>query len=293
MRLALVSVRSTPANEGLAAARHELGRWELMAPDEALEALQSGDVALGRLDVLPSLDGIDDGLWALRALAARDVIVLNEAGALLAAHDKLLTARVLRRHGVPHPTTRHVRPGWPLPLVDGPVVVKPRFGSWGRDVYRCESVESLRATLELVRERDWFQRNGALVQELVEPQGYDLRILVAAGRVAGAAYRVAASGEWRTNVALGGVRRRVSAIPDEAGTIALAAARALGADLVGVDLLPDGAGGWLVLEVNGAVEFSSEYAVGCDVFADVASLLARAAHMRLAPSPSERPLAGA
>jgi [lysine-biosynthesis-protein LysW]--L-2-aminoadipate ligase len=293
MRFALVSVRMTATNEGLAAARHEHGRWEPMTPDEALDALRPGDVALGRLDVLPTLDGVDDGLWALGALAARDVVVLNAPGALLAAHDKLLTARLLRRHGIPHPATRHVRPGRPLPVVDSPVVVKPRFGSWGRDVHRCDGTESLRATVALVRDRGWFCRDGALVPELVEPQGYDLRVLVAGGRVAGAAFRVAAQGEWRTNVALGGARRPVADVPHEAGMVALAAARAVGADLVGVDLLPDGTGGWVVLEVNGAVEFSPEYAVGCNVFADVASLLARVAVRRLAAPPAELPLAGA
>jgi len=82
-----------------------------MTPRRALEVLQPGDAALGRLDVLPTLDGMDDGLWALGALAARGVHVLNDPAALLAAHDKLLTARVLRRRDVVHPATTHVRAG--------------------------------------------------------------------------------------------------------------------------------------------------------------------------------------
>ena len=42
-----------------------------MTPKQALERLGPGDAVLGRLDVLPTLDGMDDGLWALGALAAR------------------------------------------------------------------------------------------------------------------------------------------------------------------------------------------------------------------------------
>ena len=187
--------------------------------------LRPGDAALGRLDVLPTLDGMDDGLWALGALAARGVVVLNDPPSLLAAHDKLLTARLLRRHGLPHPATGHVRGGQTAPLFDRPVVLKPRFGSWGSEVYRCDDADALVAALAEVRDTRWYRRHGAIIQDLVPPQGYDLRVLVAAGRVVGAAFRVAAPGEWRTNIALGGVRRPVAEPPREAAALALEAAR--------------------------------------------------------------------
>ena len=182
---------------------------------------------------------MDDGLWALGALAARGVHVLNEPASLLAAHDKLLTARLFRRRSIPHPVTIHVRDGRPIAEPRYPVVLKPRFGSWGLEVCRCEDRPSLVEALARVRETAWYRRHGALVQELVPPQGYDLRVLVAAERVVGAVYRVAAEGEWRTNVALGGVRRPVIEPPLEAFALAVAAARATGSALVGVDLLPD------------------------------------------------------
>jgi glutathione synthase/RimK-type ligase-like ATP-grasp enzyme len=60
--------------------------------------------------------------------------------------------------------------------------------------------------------------------------------------------------------------------PPAAAALALAAADAVGGDLVGVDLLPID-DGWTVLEVNGAVDFTLAYA-DCDVFeAAVAALL--------------------
>ncbi len=282
MRFALVACRATSTNEALAAARDGDSAWELMSPERALEVLQPGDAALGRLDVLPTLDGVDDGLWALGALAARGVAVLNEASSLLATHDKLLTARLLHRVGVVHPLTRHVRANRPLPALRPPVVVKPRFGSWGQDVYRCEDARSLHATLARLAETPWYPSQGALVQELVPPRGYDLRILVAEARIVGAVYRVATAGEWRTNVALGGVRQAVPDLPSEACMLALAAARASGASLVGVDLLPRPGGGWIVLELNGAVEFTDEYALSGDVFAEVTRELEGAAVAALA-----------
>jgi [lysine-biosynthesis-protein LysW]---L-2-aminoadipate ligase len=274
MRLGLIACRGTPTNDALVERSAADDRWELMSPREALELLRPGDAALGRLDVLPTLDGMDDGLWALGALAARGVVVLNDPPALLAAHDKLLTARVLERNGLPHPVTRHVGEGRSIPLPDRPVVVKPRFGSWGRDVYRCDLPSQLDAALDAVRHTGWYRRHGVLVQDLVPPQGYDLRVVVVAGRVVGAVYRVAARGEWRTNIALGGVRRPVSEPPRSAAALAVEAANAAGIALAGVDLLPDGRGGWVIAELNGAVEFNEEYASWGDVYSDAATLLA-------------------
>ena len=277
MRFALVAVRSTQTNGSLAWANVDGVCWEQMTPEEALGRLRAGDAALGRLDVLPTLDGIDDGMWALGALQARGVTVLNDVSALYATHDKLLTARLLRRVGLPHPRTAHVRPDRPFAAVRPPVVVKPRFGSGGQGVTWCADEDELVETLSSLSSTPWFERQGVLVQELVPPQGYDLRILVAAGRVVGAIFRIAADGEWRTNVALGGVRRPVPDPPQAACEIALAAARAAGAALVGVDLVPDADGDWTVIELNGAVEFTHEYEPGGDVFASASRALVRSA----------------
>jgi len=281
MRFALITCRPTPTNDALAARSSADAVWEQMTPKQALDELVAGDAALGRLDVLPTLDGMDDGLWALGALAARGVIVLNDPPALLAAHDKLLTARVLRRHDVPHPRTAHIR-GWgSVPAPGRPVVVKPRFGSWGKEVHRSDGTAEFDAALAGVRDTNWYRRHGVLVQDLVPPQGYDLRIIVAAGRVIGAVYRVAAPGEWRTNIALGGVRRSVSEPPPAAAALAIEAAAVAGIDLAGVDLLPDGRGGWIVAELNGAVEFTEEYSSWGDIFSETATILVEAAREQL------------
>jgi RimK family alpha-L-glutamate ligase len=276
MQLAIVTQRATETSLGIAAAAPE-GVWmRLLAPEQVVAQLRSGDAALGRLDVLETLDGIDDGLWALGSLAARGIRTLNRAATLLAAHDKLLTARLLQRAGLPHPRTRLLSPGGPVPELRLPVVLKPRFGSWGRDVVRCDDADGLRRRVRELETRPWFRAHGALVQELVPPQGSDLRIVVAGGSVVGAIERVAAPGEWRTNVALGARRRPVDPHP-LACMLAVEAATAAAADLVGVDLLPDGEQGWVVLELNGAVEFTREYGLDRDPYAAAASALARVA----------------
>ena len=79
------------------------------------------------------------------ALAVR-VTVLNPPAALLGTHDKLLTARILRRGGPPPPVDGAVVRG-PLAVApSAPVVVKPRFGSWGTGVVRCETRTTLHRT---------------------------------------------------------------------------------------------------------------------------------------------------
>lgn len=217
-------------------------------------------------------------MWVLGELAARGVTVLNGASFLLAAHDKLLTARLLHRAGLPHPRTRLLTGERPFSPLRPPVVVKPRFGSWGLAVERCDSERELEETLVALPLQRWYQAQGAIIQELVPPHGFDLRVVVACGYVVGAISRVAAPGEWRTNVSLGAERQRVTP-PPEAAALALAAANATGAALVGVDLLPDGNGRWTVAEINGAVEFNEEYAIDrqANPFADVAFRLAEAA----------------
>ena len=279
-RFAVVASRVTPTNcRLLEAARARGAPASLVRPDEALGRIGPGDIALGRLDVLQSLDGVEPGLGVLQELERAGALLLNGSGALLAAHDKLVTALRLGLAGLPHPPTVHFD-GTACPSLPLPVVVKPRFGSWGRDVVVCRSRFALRRTLRRLRNRPWFQRHGALVQELVPPAGWDLRIVVAGGEVVGAVERWAAGGEWRTNIALGG--KRVPADPPlEARLLAVAAAHAVGTDLAGVDLLPDGSGGFVVLEVNGAVDLTEEYSLGGEaVFERAADALLASGYAR-------------
>jgi len=173
---------------------------------------------------------VEDGLWYLERLAALGVTVLNPPNALRLAHDKLLSATALTAAGLPHPRTLSVGNGNAEPPLPFPFVLKPRFGSWGRDVVLCENRLSWRRALMTLATRDWFSRTGALAQELVPPLGHDLRILVARGKV-------------------------------------------IGGDLVGVDLLPAGPGRYAVLEMNGAVDFTPEYALRGDIFAAATGLL--------------------
>ncbi len=272
--LFLIADRLTPTNASLLAAFRRIGvRAEWLPSGSVERRLRPGDVALARFDVTCGLDGVEPGIWMARRAERRGVRMLNGTDALLLSHDKLATAFALRRLGLPHPRTAQVGDPTDRPPVSFPLVVKPRFGSWGRDVVRCESAGEYRRCLQGLSTRSWFRRHGALVQELVPPRGFDVRIVVASGRVVGAVERRAGAPEWRTNVALGA--SRVPTKPDDdAVELALDAARAVRGDFVGIDLLPAPEGGYTVLEVNGAVDFTEDYSLdGGSVFESAARAL--------------------
>jgi RimK family alpha-L-glutamate ligase len=232
MRLAIVAHQSSPTDDSLVVAGEALGIHTMqLTPREALHSLRPADVALARLDVLETCDGIEDGMRELEKLAAAGVLVLNPPAALACTHDKLLTSRALRRAGLPHPHTWLIADGIPAPVPELPVVLKPRHGSWGRGVTLCRTHDEVQEAT-----RQLYSDHGVLAQELVPPLGWDARLVVVVGGIVGSARRIAAEGEWRTNVSLGGHSVGFAA-PPPARTLAILAADAVHADLVGVDLL--------------------------------------------------------
>lgn len=273
--VAVVAWKPFPSNLPLVEGWRRLGiRAELLRPDDFSRRLGPGDVALVRLDVSPTLDRVEPGLGEIAALRRRGVRLLNSPESLLAAHDKCETAVRLGNAGIPHPRTLHRYRPEDVRAFDPPFVLKPRFGSWGQDVMLCRDLGELERCLATLAARSWFRHHGVLIQELVPPLGYDLRVIVAGERVVGAERRHAAPGEWRTNEALGGRAEQAQPSEQEAA-LAVDGARAIGADLLGVDLLPLPDDGSVVIEVNGAVDFDAEESLpGRNVYADSAEALA-------------------
>jgi ribosomal protein S6--L-glutamate ligase len=133
-----------------------------------------------------------------------------------------------------------------LELVGGtPVVVKLVEGTHGSGVVLAETRKAAESLLAAFHQLDADFCVQAFVKEA---QGEDLRALVVDGRVVAAMRRKAAAGEFRANLHQGGEAFPVILDPVEEET-AIAAARCVGVDVAGVDLLRTSAGP-LVLEVN-------------------------------------------
>ncbi len=161
--------------------------------------------------------------------------------------------------------------------IEPPVVVKPRFGSWGRGIHLCATEQELEETIDELRKQTWFRTRGAIIQELEPTAGQDIRLIVANGRIVGAIRRIARAGDWATSSA-GGGRRPVR--PSNAiVSAAVRAAAAVEADLVGVDIAATH-NRLTVIDVNGCADFTSDYGGETDVFANAASALLEAASSR-------------
>jgi ribosomal protein S6--L-glutamate ligase len=154
-----------------------------------------------------------------------------------------------------------------------PAILKLIQGTQGVGVMIAHSaaeVESILGTL-------WDLGQEILLQEFIsESRGRDLRALVVGDRVVGAMRREAPRGEFRSNLHRGGFGTAVQ-LPPEYEEAAIRAARVIGLDVAGVDLLEAGQGPKIV-ELNSSPGFEGlERATGLDIAGEIVSFAARVA----------------
>ena len=121
-----------------------------------------------------------------------------------------------------------------------------------------------------------------LVQEFIkEARGADIRCFVVGGRVVAAMRRQGREGEFRSNLHRGGSATAVQLSAAETDT-ALRAARTMGLNVAGVDLLRSRRGP-LVLEVNSSPGLEGiETTTGIDIAGEIIEYLARRVRQRKA-----------
>lgn len=220
-------------------------------------------------------------LGVLHALRERGVLVWNDARAIERCVDKSMTSFLLSRAGIATPATwaaesyEQAREIAQRETVNGPLVLKPLFGSQGRGLRLIGKPDDLPQPGNVAGGVYYLQRFVA-----VERDGFhDFRLLVVQGRAIAAMQRHSA--HWITNVKRGG-RPVAAVVSDEMKALAIAAAAAVGADFAGVDILYGADQQPTVLEVNSMPAWSGLQKVAsvniASVFADAltAVLAARA-----------------
>jgi len=204
-----------------------------------------------------SFEQVTKRLTVLHALRELGVPVYNDARAIERSVDKGMTSLLLHAAGIATPPTwateseaearrivvREAAAGHAL-------VLKPLFGSQGKGLQRVGQVSGSFVPLPPLSTPGLNQL--AYLQRFIPPvsdPGFDWRVLVVAGRAVTAMRRV--SRHWVHNVAQGATCQPAALVPALTEP-AEAAARALGMDYAGVDLMPCATGAPVqVIEVNG------------------------------------------
>jgi RimK family alpha-L-glutamate ligase len=194
-----------------------------------------------------SLEQVVFRMDALANLAAAGVRVVNPPRAIEVAVDKYLATTRLHDAGLLVPPTVVCQTAEQALVafgdLGGDVVVKPLFGSEGRGITR---VTDEAVALRVFRSLE--QIGSALyLQQFVPHEGCDWRLLVLGDEVLGMQRRH--PHDWRTNISRGAVGEPLQ-VTAERADLAQRAARAVGATLAGVDLLPGKDGQLYAIEVN-------------------------------------------
>jgi len=190
------------------------------------------------------------GISVVRQFEMSGVYALNGSLAITRARDKLRAHQILSRKKLGMPITGFAHSTSntdDLIKVTGgaPLVIKLLEGAQGKGVVLAETKKAAESVIDAFRGLDAH----FLVQEYIkEAGGADIRCFVIGEKVVATMMRKATDGDFRSNLHSGGVAEKVKITPTERKT-AIAAAKAMGLDVAGVDLIRSDRGP-LVLEVN-------------------------------------------
>lgn len=214
------------------------------------------------------------GTAVLRQFEMMGVYPANESVAISRSRDKLRSLQLLARKGIGLPVTvfahKTSNAEEVIKLVGGPpVIIKLLEGTQGIGVILGETE---RAAESIIQAFGGVNTN-ILVQEFIkEAGGEDIRCLVVGEKVVAAMKRKGKEGEFRSNLHRGGSAEEVKITPAERST-AIAAAKAMGLNVCGVDLLRSNHGP-VVMEVNSSPGLEGvEKATGVDVAGKIIEFL--------------------
>jgi ribosomal protein S6--L-glutamate ligase len=190
------------------------------------------------------------GTAVLRQFEMMGVYPLNESVAITRARDKLRALQLLARKGIGLPVTGFAhKPDDVEDLISmiggAPLVIKLLEGTQGVGVVLAETQQAAESVIEAFM----GLKTNILAQEFIrEAGGADIRCLVIGDKVVAAMKRQAKEGEFRSNLHRGGSANLVRITPEERST-AVRAARTMGLNVAGVDVLRSNHGP-VIMEVN-------------------------------------------
>jgi ribosomal protein S6--L-glutamate ligase len=211
------------------------------------------------------------GSAIVRQFEAQGTFTTTTSIALVRSRDKLRATQLLARAGIDIPKTIFSRGRLSPDEIEGlveelggpPVVIKLARGTHGRGVVLAETRKAAKSVLQGFYVMEEEGTNILLQEYIEEAAGADIRAFVVGGKVIASMERRSSGEDFRSNIHQGGTGSPVK-LSDEERKVAVKAAKAMGLNIAGVDLIRSKRGS-LVLEVNPSPGFAIEQITGRNV----------------------------
>ncbi len=218
------------------------------------------------------------GMRTMRDMERAGVTFVNPPKSIKVSRDKWFTADALQGAGVKTPRTVLARSGSEareaVAELGSPTILKLRIGTEGRGVVKVSNPDEVAPIVDMMA----ASNRNAVVQEFIRFDGppSDVRAFVVGDEVVASMKRTvgeSVNGDFRTNVSNGGSAVPIELDPADART-AVAASKALGLDVAGVDLMGS-PGAYRVIEGNSGPGQKIIDITGIDVADHIAALAIR------------------
>lgn len=208
------------------------------------------------------------GTAVVRQLEAQGVYTLSSSIAITRSRDKLRSMQLLAKAGVGIPKTVFSRNSTDIDdLIEkiggAPAIIKLARGTHGNGVVLAETKKAAKSVLQAFYLSNEDGTNVLLQEFVKESAGVDIRTFVVGSRVVASMKRQSLDDDFRSNLHKGGEGTPIK-LTDEERKVAIKAAKAMGLNVAGVDIMRS-ARGPLVLEVNSSPGFGIEQITGRDV----------------------------
>lgn len=241
---------------------------------------QNNPVVLYHGEVLKGFDAIIPriassftryGSAIVRQFETQGIYTTTTSIALVRSRDKLRATQLLARAGIDIPKTIFSRGSLNSEEIEvlveelggPPIVIKLARGTHGRGVVLAETRKAAKSVLQGFYLMEEEGTNVLLQEYIEEAAGADIRAFVVGGKVIASMKRESAGEDFRSNIHQGGTGSPIK-LEDEERKVAVKAAKAMGLNIAGVDLVRSQRGP-LVLEVNPSPGFAIEHVTGRNV----------------------------
>lgn len=223
------------------------------------------------------------GASIVRQFEMQGVYTITSSIAIVRSRDKLRSMQLLARAGVGIPKTVVSRGAADVDnLIDhlggAPVIIKLARGTHGNGVVLAETKKAAKSVLQAFYVMDQDGTNILLQEFIKESAGMDIRVFVVGGKVVASMKRQSLDDDFRSNLHQGGEGEKIK-LTDEERKTAIKAARSMGLNVAGVDLMRSERGP-LVLEVNSSPGFGIEAVSDRDVATPIIEYIERNAKRR-------------